>query len=78
MSSQLLFSKPPYPVSPEGALSSFKIDVSDGDLQSLKTLLKLLPIPRPNWENGHTDRRFGTPRDWLVEAVDYWQNTYDW
>lgn len=73
-----LFARPPFPVSPDGALSQFKIDVPDDEVQKLKTLLKLLPIPRPNWENGHNDRTFGTPRDWLVESVDYWQNKYDW
>lgn len=73
-----LFARPPFPVSPNGALSQFKIDVSEDEVQKLKTLLKLLPIPRPNWENGHNDQTFGTPRDWLVESVNYWQNKYDW
>ncbi|OJD36163.1 epoxide hydrolase [Diplodia corticola] len=73
-----LFAQPPHPVSPAGSLSQFKIDVPDDEVQKLKTLLKLLPIPRPNWENGHSDASFGTPRDWLVDSVDYWQNKYDW
>ncbi|KAL0263504.1 hypothetical protein SLS55_002484 [Diplodia seriata] len=76
--SPLLFGQPPFPISPDGALSQFKIDVPDDEVQKLKTLLEVLPIPRPNWENGHKDQSCGIPRDWLVESVDYWQNKYNW
>ncbi|KKY22966.1 putative alpha beta hydrolase fold-1 [Diplodia seriata] len=75
--SPLLFGQPPFPISPDGALSQFKIDVPDDEVQKLKTLLEVLPIPRPNWENGHKDQSCGIPRDWLVESVDYWQNKYN-
>ncbi|GME49652.1 Alpha beta hydrolase fold protein [Neofusicoccum parvum] len=78
MPSPPLFARPPFPVSPDGALSQFRIAVPEDDVQRLKTLLELLPIARPNWENGHNDRVFGTPRDWLADSVEYWKNTFDW
>ncbi|KAH7020679.1 epoxide hydrolase 1 [Macrophomina phaseolina] len=73
-----LFAKPPHPVSADGALSQFNVSISDDQIQNLKTLLKLVPIAAPNYENSQDDRRFGSPRQWLVDSVDYWQNKFDW
>lgn len=73
-----LFAKPPHSVSADGALSQFNVSISDDQIQNLKTLLKLVPIAAPNYENSQDDRRFGSPRQWLVDSVDYWQNKFDW
>lgn len=76
--SSLLFAKPPHSVSSDAALSQFNVAIPEEDVQNLKTLLKILPIAAANYENSQNDRRFGSPRQWLVESVDYWQNKFDW
>ncbi|KAF4313285.1 Alpha/beta hydrolase fold-1 [Botryosphaeria dothidea] len=73
-----LFAKPPHPISSGAALSQFNVAIPEEDVQNLKTLLKILPIAAANYENSQNDRRFGSPRQWLVESVAYWQNKFDW
>ncbi|KAH7060376.1 epoxide hydrolase hyl1 [Macrophomina phaseolina] len=73
-----LFAKPPHPISVNGALSQFNVSISGDQIQHLNTLLKILPIAVLNYENSHNDRKFGSPRQWLVESVDYWHNQFDW
>jgi len=58
----------------------FKAHVEERKLQDFKTLLKLSPIGPPTYENSDksVERRYGTPRDWLIEAKEHWLNQFDW
>lgn len=58
----------------------FKAHVDDQKLQDFKTLLKLSPVAPPNYENSDksVERRYGMPRDWILNAKDYWLNKFDW
>lgn len=67
---------------PSGAtldVKPFKAHVSEEKLQHFKDLLKLSPIGPAVFENNGTNgRRYGTQREWLSNAKDYWLNTFDW
>ncbi|KAK0624542.1 Alpha/Beta hydrolase protein [Bombardia bombarda] len=57
----------------------FKAQVEEQKLQDLKLLLKLSPISPPTFESsGLVNRRYGVPRDWLVNAKAYWLDKFDW
>ncbi|KAK1502882.1 hypothetical protein CTAM01_04871 [Colletotrichum tamarilloi] len=74
----LPFSAHPYEVPPSANLTATSISVPDAEIDSLKTLLKLTPIPKPNRFNSRDDGSFGLHRDVLSELVKYWENEYDW
>lgn len=72
-----------YSKAPSGVkldLKPFKAHVDDQKLQDFKTLLKLSPVAPPNWENSDksVERRYGMPRDWILNAKEYWLNKFDW
>ncbi|SMR46042.1 unnamed protein product [Zymoseptoria tritici ST99CH_1A5] len=72
------YSRPPSGVKLQ--LTPFKAHVDEQKLQDFKTLLKLSPVAPANYENSHpsVNRRYGTPRDWLINAKDEWLNKFDW
>jgi pimeloyl-ACP methyl ester carboxylesterase len=72
------YSKPPSGVKLQ--LKPFKAHVDEQKLQDFETLLKLSPVAPANYENSHpsVNRRYGTPRDWLLNAKDQWLNKFDW
>jgi microsomal epoxide hydrolase len=76
--SSLPFSAAPWAVPTSANLTSSTISIPDGEIEKLKTLLKLSPIPKANIWNSREDGAFGLPRDTLTELVDYWANDYDW
>jgi microsomal epoxide hydrolase len=61
-------------------IKTFTISFPQSELQHLKDLLKLTPIPSPSYENSlpDSDRRLGLRRDWLASAKSYWENDFDW
>ncbi|KAF2165146.1 hypothetical protein M409DRAFT_24535 [Zasmidium cellare ATCC 36951] len=61
-------------------IKPFKAHVEDQKIQDFKTLLKLSPVAPPVYENSDksVERRYGTPRDWLINAKENWLNSYDW
>ena len=61
-------------------LKSFKAHADEKKLQDMKQLLNLSPIAPANYENSDksVERRYGMPRDWLVNAKDQWLNKFDW
>lgn len=61
-------------------LKPLEAHVDEQKLQDFKQLLKLSPIAPANFENSDpsVERRYGTPRDWLVKAKDHWLNNFDW
>ncbi|KAM0224271.1 hypothetical protein ACHAQD_002662 [Fusarium lateritium] len=76
--SSLPFGTAPHPVPASANLTPSTISISDDQIQRLKTLLKLSPIPEPNIWNTREDGACGLPRDALLKLVNYWTNEYDW
>ncbi|KAF4439346.1 hypothetical protein F53441_12625 [Fusarium austroafricanum] len=74
----LPFSAPPWPVPTSANLTPSTVSIPDDDIERLKSLLKLSPIPKPNFWNTSQDGQFGLPRETLVELINYWANDYDW
>ncbi|KAK1637086.1 Alpha/Beta hydrolase protein [Colletotrichum phormii] len=74
----LPFSARPYEVPASAKLTPTSISIPDAEIDSLKTLLKLTPIPKPNRFNSRGDESFGLHRDVLSALVKYWENDYDW
>lgn len=58
--------------------SKFTAHVSDHDLNDFKQLLKLSKIGPETYENLKNDRYFGVTRQWLKEAKQHWESSYDW
>lgn len=58
--------------------SKFTAQVSDQDLNDFKQLLKLSKIGPETYENLREDRYFGVNRQWLKEAKQHWETSYDW
>ncbi|CAK4034020.1 epoxide hydrolase [Lecanosticta acicola] len=58
----------------------FKAHVDEQKLQDFETLLKLSPVAPANFENSDksVERRYGVPRDWILNAKDHWLNKFDW
>lgn len=56
----------------------FKASIPEENLSEFKQLLKLSKIAPVVYENQQQDRRFGTTRDWLVNAKKHWETSYDW
>ena len=56
-------------------LTPFQIDVSDADLDSLKSKLALTRLPEKETVDDWTQ---GIPLSYMGEIKEYWQNTYDW
>lgn len=56
----------------------FTAHVPDDTLSEFKQLVKLSKIGPAVYENQQQDRRFGITRDWLVDAKEYWETTFDW
>lgn len=70
-----------YSTIPAGATlkpEPFKAHVSDEKLQQFKNLIKLSPIGITTFENINAGRRYGTQREWLVNAKETWLNAFDW
>jgi len=56
----------------------FKVNISDDKISKMKQLIELSPIADVTYESKLKDRSLGLNRDWLVNAVDSWQNHFDW
>ncbi|KAF2010210.1 hypothetical protein BU24DRAFT_496971 [Aaosphaeria arxii CBS 175.79] len=56
----------------------FGLHVDEQKLQDFKTLLRLSPVARETYENQQEDRRFGVTRKWMLDAKEYWENSFDW
>jgi hypothetical protein len=76
--SSLAFSAPPHPVPASANLTTSTISIPDSEIDRLKALLKLSPIPEPNVWNTRDDGSFGIPRNELLDLVNYWEKDYDW
>lgn len=61
-------------------IKPFRAHATDEQLEELKLLIKLSHIAPAVFENdrGNEDREWGTPRQWLVDAKEYWLNEFDW
>ena len=68
------------PSSVSSSIKPFTISVPQVDLQHLKDLLKLTPLPSESYENSEpgSDRQYGLRRDWLASAKSYWENEFSW
>lgn len=71
------------PSSSKLQIKPFKAHVEQQKIDDFKTLLRLSPVAAPNYENSDpsvagTVRRYGVPRDWILNAKDYWLNKFDW
>lgn len=58
--------------------SSFELHIPQQQIDDFKTLLHLSPIAKETYENSQTDRRYGVPRQWIVDAKKHWLEVYDW
>lgn len=76
--SSLAFNVLPHPVPASANLTASTISIPDSEIDRLKTLLKLSPIPEPNVWNVREDGSFGIPRSELLDLVNYWEKDYDW
>lgn len=76
--STLAFSTPPYEIAADANLTEFRVHIPDQDLQDLETYLKLFKAPATTYENSAVGWFFGLPKEWLVDGVDYWLNTFNW
>lgn len=74
----LPLSTPPYPIAADANITEFSINITDAAIQELNTHLQLFRPPPDTYENSYAGWDFGVPKKWLVDAVDYWQNSYDW
>ena len=72
------YSKLPYAVAKGNNLKPYQLRIPEQELSRLSLLLDNCVSSDENWENTHEDGRFGVTRDWLVQAVKYWRNEYDW
>ncbi|KAJ3543282.1 hypothetical protein NM208_g3664 [Fusarium decemcellulare] len=72
------FSALPHPMASDVNLQPFKIVVAKTDIEKLYLLLDNSPIPNANWENSHAGERFGTTRDWVINAITEWRKGYNW
>lgn len=77
-STGLTLSTPPYEIGSNATLTPFTISINDSDIEELSSHLKLFKTPRETYENSDVGWKYGVPKSWLVDAVDYWQNTFDW
>lgn len=59
----------------------FRINVAESDLAQFRSLIQQAILPPEQFYNQHANAatgKFGITRDWLIQARDYWLNTYDW
>ncbi|GAB7351144.1 hypothetical protein MBLNU459_g1599t1 [Dothideomycetes sp. NU459] len=56
----------------------FKASIPEETVSEFQQLLKLSKVGPAVYENQQQDRRFGTTRDWLVNAKKHWETSYDW
>jgi microsomal epoxide hydrolase len=70
-----------YDTLPTGATGQFErlnVNIPDEKLSQFKELIRIAPIGPVTWENQQTDGKFGVSRQWLVDAKQYWQDSFDW
>jgi hypothetical protein len=71
----------PYSTVPAGATvkpEPFSLHIPQQEIDDFKTLLRLSPIAKETYENAQNDRRYGVPRQWIVEAKRVWLGEFDW
>ncbi|KAH6668254.1 Alpha/Beta hydrolase protein [Halenospora varia] len=56
----------------------FTINISDGALDELNTLLRLSKLSKPTYENTTKEKYFGISREWLENSVSSWKNDFNW
>lgn len=56
----------------------FEVHVDAKVLSDLRLLLELLPIAPATYENTLADASLGLRREWLIEAIEHWKNSFDW
>jgi microsomal epoxide hydrolase len=65
------------PAGASGAIKPFSIEISQQELDELKTMVKLSRIAVPTYENSQSDGRYGVKREFLQTIKDKWVN-FDW
>jgi microsomal epoxide hydrolase len=71
----------PYSLIPRNAEvkpSKFTLSVSENQLDEFKILLKLSKIGPITYEGVQQDRKYGITHEWLKNAKEYWEKTFDW
>lgn len=66
------------PASAKVQPTPFKGHVDQQKLDHFKQLLKLSTIAPAVFENTSNGRRYGTERQWLIDAKTTWENGFDW
>ena len=58
--------------------SKFTLSVSEDQLHAFKALLKLSKLGPVTYESVQQDRKFGITHEWLKNAKEHWEKTFDW
>ena len=66
------------PVNASLSPEKFAVNISDQELSQFKELLRLSRLAPKTYESLQTDGRFGVSHDWMCEAKNYWETTFDW
>jgi phosphatidate phosphatase APP1 len=68
------------PCGASASVKPFTAHTSQDKVDQLRSLVKIAPIAPVTYENtkGNTDRAWGTPRSWLLDAQAQWSSTFDW
>lgn len=53
----------------------YVVDIAEAELEELRFRLR-----RTRWpaDPGNPDGRYGAPREWMADLVNYWADSYDW
>ena len=71
----------PYGIVPPNAgvkPSKFTLSVTDSELHDFKALLKLSKVGPVTYESVQHDHKYGITHEWLKNAKEHWENTFDW
>lgn len=56
----------------------FRASIPDSELREFEQLLRLSKIGPQTYENLQEDRRFGLTHEWITQAKQVWETSYDW
>ncbi|GAA6001396.1 hypothetical protein JCM10207_006647 [Rhodosporidiobolus poonsookiae] len=57
-------------------LEQFRPSFSDDELDGLKDSLRHAKLPKPTYPS--KQEKYGITHEWMVKAIDRWQNGFDW
>ncbi|KIV89068.1 hypothetical protein PV10_08679 [Exophiala mesophila] len=67
-----------FPTPPTIPISKFIVTIPEKDLRSLKDQLRTSKLGPRTYENTGADGKYGVTYEWMSQAKDYWESTFDW